>query len=61
MKPLTRSISKKSIDEILESKPIKYVAIGIGVVITIYLVGKVCKVTAQSIHGYKDLRNAIRS
>ena len=48
------------IRDIVKYKPIKYVAIGGVIVVSIYVLGKTFNVLASSVRGYNNLKSAIK-
>lgn len=45
--------------EALKNKYVKFIAIGVGLVVTIYVGGQVCRVVAHSMRGVNDLKRAM--
>lgn len=50
-----------NLDSLIEHPYTKYIAIGIGIVVVVYISGKTMTVVTQSIYSFKSMRKAIQS
>ena len=55
----TSLINESLIKDVLKYKPIKYIAIGGCIVLSIFIVGKTLGVLANSVRGFNSLKSAI--